>query len=96
PQYDFSLLARELERRKPRETLSPGEIRRSWERVARYVAALGSGDEDLAHGGAGAGDLLRLAPGGGHGFGYDGSIGAGHSPEGFTSFKGLSEGFRRL
>ncbi len=96
PQFDFSLLARELERRKPQEVLSPEEIRRSWERVARAVEKLGSGDEDLAHGAAGAGDLLRLAPGGGHGFGYDASIGAARGQEGFTPFEGLREGFRRL
>ena len=29
-------------------------------------------------------------------FGFDGSIGTGKAQEGFTSFKGLSEGFRRL
>ncbi|MGA8007406.1 MAG: hypothetical protein WCA17_15025, partial [Burkholderiales bacterium] len=94
--YDFSLLARELERRKPQETLSPEEIRRSWERVARFVATLGSGEEDLAHGASAAGDLLRLAPGGGHGFGYEASIGTGHEQKGFTPFEGLREGFRRL
>ena len=96
PQFDFSALARELERHKPRETLSPEEIRRSWERVARYVAALGNGEEDFAHGAAGAENLLRLAPSGGHGFGYDSSSGTAHAPEGFTSFGGLREGFRRL
>ena len=29
-------------------------------------------------------------------FGFDGSVGSGKAQEGFTSFKGLSEGFRRL
>ncbi|MFZ1910613.1 MAG: putative Ig domain-containing protein, partial [Burkholderiales bacterium] len=96
PQYDFSLLARELERRKPQETLSPEEIRRSWERVARAVEKLGSGEDDFAHGAGDAGEPLRVAAGGGHGFGYDGSIGAGRAREGFTPFEGLREGFRRL
>ena len=96
PQFDFSLLARELERRKPHEVLSPEEIRRSWERVARAVEKLGSGEEDLAHGAASAGDQLRLAPHGGHGFGYDASIGAARTQESFTPFEGLREGFRRL
>ena len=97
PHFDFEAIVRELERGKPQRGLSPAEIRAGWERVARHAAKLGAGGDDFELGTAWhGGDLLRLAPGGGHAFGYDGSTGAGRAQEGFTSFKGLSEGFRRL
>jgi len=40
--------------------------------------------------------LLRISPGGRHGFGFDASIGAAREQENFKSFEGLLEGFRRL
>src|SRR5512135_1692705 len=99
PHFDFEAIAREFESGKREEkALSSAEIRGAWERVARHAAALGSGGDDFEHGAAwrGAGEFLRIAPGGGHGFGFDASIGAGRAPEGFKSFEGLREGFRRL
>jgi len=88
---------RELERGKPRHAPSPADIRAGWERVARHAAKLGAGGDEFEHGAVWhRGDLLRLAPGGGHAFGFDGSTGAARAHEGFTSFKGLNEGFRRL
>ena len=41
-------------------------------------------------------NLLRLAPGGGQAFGFEGSVGAARGHEDFKSFEGLREGFRRL
>ncbi len=95
PHYDFEALLRELDRHKPHESLSPAEIRAGWERVARSIATLGASEEDLALG-AGPRDLLRLASADGRGFGVDGSVGAAARHDGFTSFEGLREGFRRL
>jgi len=62
-----------------------------------YAASLGIGDE-WEHGAAwhGGSDLLRISPGGRHGFGFDASIGAAREQENFKSFEGLCEGFRRL
>ncbi len=99
PHFDFEAIAREFERGEREEkALSRAEIRSAWERVARHAAALRFGGDDWEHGAAwhGAGEFLRIAPGGGHGFGFDASIGAGRAPEGFRSFEGLREGFRRL
>ena len=97
--FDFEAIVRELERGKHQQhhVPSPGEIRAAWERVARHAAKLRAGGDEFEHGAPWHGnDLLRLAPNGGHAFGFDGSIGTGKAQEGFTSFKGLSEGFRRL
>ena len=99
PHFDFEALMRELERGKPQRdhAVSPAEIRAGWERVARHAATLGAGGDEFELGAAWhGGDLLRLASGGGHGFGFDGSIGAARGQEGFTSFEGLREGFRQL
>ena len=62
-----------------------------------YAASLGIGD-DWEHGAAwhGAGNLLRIATGGGQGFSFDASIGAARERDEFKSFEGLREGFRRL
>ena len=78
--------------------LYAAEIRRDWDRVARHAASPGEGEADAGHGqiGSDAGDLLRLAPGGGHGFGFDASIGAGRRHAEFSFLEGLREGFRRL
>ena len=97
--FDFEELVRELQQTRSHDAaLSAAEIRRGWDRVARYAASLGEGEADAAHGmlRLGAGDLLRLSPGGGHGFGFDASIGAGRRHEEFSFLEGLREGFRRL
>jgi Ca2+-binding RTX toxin-like protein len=98
PHFDFEELVRELERDAPHNAPSAADIGRGWERVARYAATLCAGGDDWEHGAAwhGTGDLLRLAPGGGHGFGFEGSIGASRGHDDFKSFEGLREGFRRL
>jgi Ca2+-binding RTX toxin-like protein len=99
PNFDFEAIAREFERgERAEKALSSAEIRGAWERIARHTAALRFGADEFEHGAAwhGASEFLRIAPNGGHGFGFDASIGAGHAPEGFRSFEGLREGFLRL
>ncbi len=97
PHFDFEALVREFDGGKRDEALSVADIRRGWERVARYAATLGAGGDGWEHGGwHGASDFLLLAPGGGHGFGFDASIGTARGHEDFKSFEGLREGFRRL
>ena len=99
PHFDYEAIAREFERGKRQEAPLPvDDIRRAWERVARHASTLGAGGDDWEHGAAwhSAGDLLRLAPGGGHGFGFDASIGAARGHDEFKSFEGLREGFRRI
>jgi len=98
PHFDFEMLVRELERGERRDTPSAADIRRGWERVARYAETLGAGGDEWEQSAAwrSASDFLRIAPGGGHGFGFEGSIGATGRRDDFKSFEGLREGFRRL
>jgi Putative Ig domain len=97
PNFDFDALLDEFDRGERYEARSHADIRRGWQQVARYSTRLEAGDDD-AHGllWRGTKDLARLAPGGGHGFGFEGSTGATRGTGEFKCFEGLREGFRRL
>gem|GEM_PF-3182590 len=98
PKFDFHALLDDFERGERYEARSQADIRHGWQQVARYSAHLGAGDDDIAHGllWRGAKDLAWLAPGGGQGFGFEGSTGAARRAGEFKCFEGLREGFRRL
>ena len=75
-------------------------IAAQWLAVARHARSLA---EDAESGESAAGSSLRpfslprlSGLGGGAGFGFEGSIGAGRGLDDMKSFEGLTEGFRRL
>ena len=98
PKFDFDALLEHFERDERRTRRSQLDIQRGWQKVARYAARVGAGDEDAVQGlhWLAGKDVARMVSGSGHAFGFEGSTGAARGGDDFKCFEGLREGFRRL
>lgn len=98
PRFDFEAL-QALQARGAGRREGDKDIARGWDRLARYASGLAQDSDEDARRGAAIG-WQRFAqpgsPGGGHGFGFEGTVGAARGVENLRTLEGLGEGFRRL
>jgi Ca2+-binding RTX toxin-like protein len=98
PRFDFEALIQALgQSRSDSRALTPAEIARRWSTVQGYAGGLGENDDgDRAALLQSQRNLFAGLSIGAMGWGYDGSTGQQHAPEGFQTLQGLNEGLKKL